>query len=170
MRLRHACREGGSGWPGSRGLLLLRLFGVIFQPGDPKHAVAAPQALVLGFLLSHCPPASLHNVATGIIAASLLTACGRAAGRFAAEVLPFCEALLHSTVHAAHRIDECAPSPTPGMLPATARAPRPRISLRGAGRTLEWLEVPHGFAVHPAVGAAPQPAAGCVVRPALRCQ
>ena len=68
------CRDGEPGWPGARGLLLLRLFGVLFRSDDPRHAVGAPQALVLGFLLSHCPPASLHNVATGVIVASMLLA------------------------------------------------------------------------------------------------
>lgn len=104
------CREGRPGWPGPRGLLLLRLFGVMFRSGDPKHPVGVPQALVLGFLLSHCPPARLHDVATGVLVASMLCDLGKATGRFAAEVLPFCEAMLHSAVKAEHRVDECAPS------------------------------------------------------------
>lgn len=91
------CRDRPTAWPGSSTLLQLRLFALLFPASHARHhPTSTPLALVCGFLLSYCPPAGLRDIAAGLLVCSVLLSIGAASKRFAAEVLPFCEALLCS--------------------------------------------------------------------------
>jgi nucleolar protein 14 len=99
-------RSLSSGWPGQRGLILLRLFSVLFPSSDRKHAVCTPLSLVLGFLLSGCPLHRPADVAAGLFVAALLQHIASSGARYSPEVTPFCEVLLHSAVMPKQRVDE----------------------------------------------------------------
>lgn len=102
-------RRERSGWPGNRGILLLRLFLVLFPASDRRHAVCTPLALLLGYLLSSCPLRQPRDIATALLLAGMLQGMAAEGKRYAPEVTPLCEALLRSAAHEASRAGECAP-------------------------------------------------------------
>jgi Nop14-like family len=111
------CRDTSSPWPGSRGVLLLRLFMRLFPLSDRRHPVTTPLARLLGLHLAVCPVTRPHDVAIALLLASLLQQIARSGGRYAPEATPLCETLLHSCVSKKHRIAEYAPpAPLPEVL------------------------------------------------------
>jgi hypothetical protein len=104
------CREGQNGWPSVRVLLQLWLFTTLFPLSDNQHPVGIPFSLLIGLLLSSCPLQQPPDIAVALFLASLLQGIAKEGGRYAPEVTPLCEALLHSAVQEASRPDECAPN------------------------------------------------------------
>jgi nucleolar protein 14 len=96
-RLRRALRDGQTGWPPARTLLLLALFADLFPATDKQHPVTTPAALYLGHVMSHCAVRSAREAVTAVVAGALAAAYSAPAGR----VFPEAVTLLAGLVHAA---------------------------------------------------------------------
>lgn len=103
------CRSQRSGWPGSRGILLLRLYSVLFPTSDRRHAVCTPLALLVGYLLSSCPLRQPCDIAVALLLAAMLQGAAAEGERYAPEVTPLCEALLNSALSEAECMGGCVP-------------------------------------------------------------
>jgi nucleolar protein 14 len=103
---------GGSllGWPGSRQLLQLRLFALLFPTSDRRHPVTTPLALLTGKYLSQCPVNSGYTAALGLLLAGMALQNAAAAARFCPEAVNFVTATLQAFLPAASE----GPSKTAG--------------------------------------------------------
>ena len=94
---------GGSllGWPGSRQLLQLRLFALLFPTSDRRHPVTTPLALLTGKYLSQCPVNSGYTAALGLLLAGMALQNAAAAARFCPEAVNYVTATLQAFLPAA---------------------------------------------------------------------
>lgn len=86
------------GWPGSRQLLQLRLFALLFPASDRRHPVTTPLALLMGKYLMQCPVNSPYQAALGLLLAGLALHNAAAAARFCPEAVNFVASTLRAYV------------------------------------------------------------------------
>jgi nucleolar protein 14 len=95
-RLRQALRNGETGWPPSRTILLLSLFTAIFPTTDKTHPVMTPASLYIGNLLAHCAIRSAKDAALASIVATMASVYSTGANRIFPEALSLMNALVLS--------------------------------------------------------------------------
>ena len=95
-RLRQALRDGETGWPPARTILLLSLFAAIFPTTDKSHPVTTPASLYIGNLLAHCAIRSTRDATLAVIVATMASLYSSSAERIFPEALALMSALLQS--------------------------------------------------------------------------
>jgi len=93
-RLRQALRDGETGWPPARTILLLSLFAAIFPTTDKSHPVMTPASLYIGNLLAHCAIRSTKDVALAVVVATMASLYSSSAERILPEALNLMSALI----------------------------------------------------------------------------
>ena len=96
-RLRQALRQGETGWPPSRTILLLSLFAAIFPTTDKSHPVMTPVSLYIGNLLAHCAIRSVKDACLAVILSTMASVYSTRAERIFPEALALMNALVHTT-------------------------------------------------------------------------
>ncbi|ACO65607.1 predicted protein, partial [Micromonas commoda] len=86
-RLRQRLRDGETGWPPARTILLISLFADIFPTTDKQHPVSTPAALYLGNVLAHCAVRSTREAVTAVVVAGLAARYSAPAGRIFPEAI-----------------------------------------------------------------------------------
>ena len=94
-RLRRALRDGDTGWPPARTLLLLSLFADLFPTTDKSHPVTTPAALYLGNVLAHCAVRSRREAVVAVVTCALAASYSAPAGRVFPEATTMLAALVH---------------------------------------------------------------------------
>ena len=95
-RLRQALRDGETGWPPARTVLLLSLFAAIFPTTDKSHPVTTPASLYIGNLLAHCAIRSTKDATLAVIVATMASLYSSSAERIFPEALALINALVQS--------------------------------------------------------------------------
>ena len=95
-RLRQALRQGETGWPPSRTILLLSLFAAIFPTTDKSHPVMTPVSLYIGNLLAHCAIRSVKDACLAVILSTMASVYSTRAERIFPEALALMNALVHT--------------------------------------------------------------------------
>lgn len=81
--------RANSCWPSLGRLLMLQLLGRVFSVTDLRNDVVGPATLFLCQCLSQCPVATTQDVASGLLAASVVTSYHSEAKRYVPEVVTF---------------------------------------------------------------------------------
>ena len=95
-RLRQRLRDGETGWPPARTILLISLFADIFPTTDKQHPVSTPAALYLGNVLAHCAVRSTREAVTAVVVAGLAARYSAPAGRIFPEAITLLAGLVHA--------------------------------------------------------------------------
>ncbi|CAL8463440.1 g2974 [Coccomyxa elongata] len=85
-----------SAWPGTRALLLLKLWATLFPVSDRRHPVATPAALLVSAHLALCPISRASDIAQGLFLSALALHMAAPASRYVPEPLNFAVQLLQS--------------------------------------------------------------------------
>jgi nucleolar protein 14 len=84
----HSC------WPSLGRLLMLQLLGRVFSVTDVRNDVVGPATLFLCQCLSQCPVSGIEDLASGLLAASVVSSYHAQAKRYVPEVVGFIHTVL----------------------------------------------------------------------------
>jgi nucleolar protein 14 len=96
-RLTQRLRDGETGWPPARTILLISLFADVFPVTDKQHPVSTPAALYLGNVLAHCAVRCAREAVSAAVTSSLAARYSAPAGRVFPEAITLLSGLVHAS-------------------------------------------------------------------------
>ena len=96
-RLTQRLRDGETGWPPARTILLISLFADVFPVTDKQHPVSTPAALYLGNVLAHCAVRCAREAVSAAVTSTLAARYSAPAGRVFPEAITLLAGLVHAS-------------------------------------------------------------------------